>query len=164
MKTVLSIIFFFIIFIPSSGAQNIRLADPGFYMPDFLLPIRIGMSITEFEEMMDTQLMEFDDTYNHLYLSYTEESEYAVTLFKFAVSEEDFSDPPLYEISIHFEDIEEANEFVSQKFGKPNEPDGFAPEEWGFQTEEGIYLMIRKFESTVQIISIMKGTEWDPLK
>ncbi len=173
MKNFFSIIF--ILFITSisvfpqvdnnSYSKRINMDNANEYLPEYLINLYLGMPFNDFINIKDTlfltkvkthsaEYIEFREDVNENYLDYID--------YKFDATPDSLNmTMPLFQIDINFTELEEANKFVREKFGKPLFTDEFNHSQWIFKTNKNFVLIVKQNETMVKLIATIAGSEWD---
>jgi hypothetical protein len=148
----------------SIQAQIIDIEAPNTYLPTELANFKLGMSIADFHKIADTTKLQRDGSSGFRFVKFTKPTvggAIQTASFKFDTPQNGVNaNRPLYEISITFNSLENADAFAASHFNSPYRMSEIADKEWFLSTTKDYWLIVRKKDATITFAAMMSGTEW----
>ncbi len=145
---------------------KINIDNPNEYLPDYLDNIYLGIAFQDFTNIKDTLFMGKVNSDSPEWFAYKEDvndNYLDHIIYKFDATPDSINNTlPLYQINIFYTELEELNNFVTEKFGNPQIEYEDSSAQWILKTNKNFVLIVKKRNSEVKLIATIAGAEWDP--
>ena len=170
-KFIFIILNFFLLLTPVIAQDEqdiirINIDNPYEYLPEYLNNIYLWISFNDFTNIKDTLYLGKVNSDSPEWFAYKEDvndNYLDHIIYKFDATPDSINNTlPLYQINIFYTELEELNNFVTEKFGNPQiEYEDFSAQ-WILKTNKNFVLIVKKGNSEVKLIATIAGAEWDP--
>lgn len=146
--------------------RKINIDQPTDYLPEYLNGIYIGMPLADFAEVKDTLFLKTFISKPLQWIGYREEvidDQIHDIFYKFdSVPDSINETEPLFQITIKFINLEQADRYVETKFHEPLVKEIPTYKQWILKTNKNFVLIVTQRNDEVKLTGTIPGSEWDP--
>ncbi len=136
------------------------------YLPEYLNGIYLGMPLAYFAQVKDTSFLKTFTSDSLQWIGYREEvvdDQIQNIFYKFdSVPDSINETEPLFQITINFTNLEQADHFVEEKFHEPLVKEVPTYKQWILKTNKNFVLIVTQRNDEVKLTGTIPGSEWDP--